>query len=504
MITKTIKATGSKGHHTFTLNVQEDSTQNNSSFISFTFKISATNSNWQWRGYPGITYSVSINGTSYTGSIASFNGSTTTLKSGSNIEIPHESDGTKTINISFSVTDPNTSVSYTCGNASASDTMELTTLHTPPEITNWSTSEQNSLIGSSFGAGKIINYLSIKKDTIRATTYDGATLSKFRVYNGTQLLQEVSSSSSPTEITTDFSNVELQTYDDNGTLRANITIEVEDSMGGISQRSWEYQVYNYNLPNIITTSTNVKRNGQSTGQVNLNLKATYKSGTIGLTTNSMTLEFAYWEKGQTESTTYYPIPSNQITISGDDISVSGWTMYKNSTLIEDVSPSSVYYFKFKITDAFGKVGVALVQCVKGEYLIGRYKDRVDFKKITQQGRGVALEPVVAFYDASGDNANLTLDYDSADYEHCRIYFRSNETEEPVASVGVDNPNGKIVMLIAAQPYSAQGRVYLKSKKVLISGTTITNVNYSQIEFINNSSPAISNSNNIYITKVEFY
>lgn len=429
MIIKTISARGSKGHHDFTLSVQEDNTSGNSSFISYTFKISATSSSWQWRSYNNITYTISINGTNYTGTIPNFNGSTTTLKTGSNIEIPHNSDGTKTISIGFNVTDPNTSVSYTCGNASASDTMALTTLHTSPEITNWSTSEQNALIGTSFGSGKIINHLSIKKDTIRATTFDGATLSKFRVYNGTQLLSEITSNTSPTEITTDFANVELQTYDSNGTLRANITIEVEDSMGGIGQISYEYQVYNYNLPNIITTSTNVKRNGQSTGQVNLNLKATYKSGTIGLTTNSITLEFAYWEKGQTESTTYYTIPSNQITISDDDITISSWTMYKNNTLIEDVSPSSVYYFKFKITDAFSKTGVVLVQCIKGEYLIGRYKDRVDFKKITQQGHDVELKPVVLYDDPSGEAGNVTLDDTASKYSYLEIFGTDNNGQK---------------------------------------------------------------------------
>lgn len=495
MIVKTISARGSKGHHDFTLSVQEDSTQNNSSFISYTFKISATNSSWQWRSYNNITYSITIGDNTYTGTIPNFNGSTTTLKSGSNIEIPHNSDGKKTIAISFSVTDPNTSVSYTCGNASASDTMELTTLHTAPTIDSVVTNELNV---SGIPNLYYVNHLSIKKYTISTTTYDNATISKYRVYTNNELVAESNSS----QMTVDYSNVELQTTEINNVVYAIVGIEVEDNKGGITREVYYDVFINYNLPNIVTTSSNIKRNGQSTGQVNLNLVATYNSGTIGSTTNTITLQFAYWVKGQTESTTYYTIPSSAYTISGDDITISSWTMYKNSTLIEDVSPSSAYYFKIKITDAFSKVNEVQLLCASGEYIMCKFKDRVDFKKITQQGRDVALAPIVAFYDVNGDNGDLTLDYSATGKSKAKIYYKSNE--DAYASVEVDDPDGKTIMLIGIQPYSSNNKCFLKSKKVTISGTSITNVNYSEVAFTNNASPTISNSNNIYITKVEFY
>lgn len=499
MIVKTISARGSKGHHDFTLSVQEDSTQNNSSFISYTFKISATNSSWQWRSYSNISYTISINGTDYTGTIPNFNGSTTTLKTGSNIEIPHNSDGKKTIAIAFSVTDPNTSVTYTCGNASASDTMELTSLHKIPLMTATNVTE-NAVSGIT--NLQMVRYLSNKTYTITAEAYDGATISKYRVYNGSQLVGE----SNTNQVTVDYSNIELQTNVYNNVLYAIVSFEVEDSLGATRMSTYTsgFPIIEYNLPNIITTSSNIKRNGQSTGQVNLDLVATYTSGAIGSTTNAITLQFAYWEKGQTESTTYYTIPSSAYTISGDDITISSWTMYKGSTLIEDVSPSSAYYFKIKITDSFSKTNEVQLLCASGEYIMCKFSNRVDFKKITQQGRGVALEPIVAFYDANGDNGNLVLDYDASNYQKARIYFRTNDNDVPVASVDVDNPDGKYVIMIGAQPYSSANKCFIKSKKVLISGTTITNVNYSEVAFTNNASPTISNSNNIYITKVEFY
>lgn len=126
--TKTLTANGSKGHHKFTLTVSEDSitTATNISTVSFTFKISPIVSGYNWISYGNIKYSINIGETPYSGTILNYDGSSTvTLKSGS-LPITHDSNGDKTIDISFSVTDPNTSVSYTCGPASASGSMTLT------------------------------------------------------------------------------------------------------------------------------------------------------------------------------------------------------------------------------------------------------------------------------------------------------------------------------------------------------------------------------------------
>lgn len=112
--------------------------------------------------------------------------------------------------------------------------------------------------------------------------------------------------------------------------------------------------------------------------------------------------------------------------------------------------------------------------------------------------------VIAYDNPNGDNGNITLDYDASDYNHCIILYRTNDTDEPVNSVRVDDPDGKNVMLMGVQPYTSTSRCYLKYKKVTISGTSITNVSYSEIEIRNNVSPALSNNNNIYILKVIFF
>lgn len=125
-----ISGNGSKGHHKFTLNVTENSTStaNNTSSVSFSFVLSPIQASWNWEQWgSSISYTVTINGTKYAGTIPNYDGySAVTLKSES-LTVAHNDDGKKTISYSFSVTD-STGQSYTCGNASASGTMALTNI----------------------------------------------------------------------------------------------------------------------------------------------------------------------------------------------------------------------------------------------------------------------------------------------------------------------------------------------------------------------------------------
>lgn len=126
-----ISGNGANGHHKFTLNVNEDSYSiaNNTSSVSFSFVISPIETSWNWSGWNNdqISYVVNINGTKFTGSISAYDGyNSVTLKSGT-LSIAHDTDGKKSISFSFSVTD-GAKQYYTCGNASASGTMNLTTI----------------------------------------------------------------------------------------------------------------------------------------------------------------------------------------------------------------------------------------------------------------------------------------------------------------------------------------------------------------------------------------
>lgn len=141
LITKPIVANGSKGHHKFTLTVSENSidVSNNKSSLSFSFVLSSLGGAYDWYGWSTkISYSININGKVYSGYIPDYNGtSTITLNSGS-LTVEHNSDGKKDINISFSVSDT-TGQYYTCGNASASDKMTLTTIPRASKINEFYT-----------------------------------------------------------------------------------------------------------------------------------------------------------------------------------------------------------------------------------------------------------------------------------------------------------------------------------------------------------------------------
>lgn len=129
--TKTISDTGERGHHKFTLTVNENSvsTTNNTSSLSFTFKMSPVVTGYNWSSYSNMKYTITIGTKTYSGSLpSSYNGSSTvTIVSKSGISIVHNNDGSKTkMTIAFTVTDPNSSVKYTPGTASAKGEMDLT------------------------------------------------------------------------------------------------------------------------------------------------------------------------------------------------------------------------------------------------------------------------------------------------------------------------------------------------------------------------------------------
>lgn len=125
-----ITGNGSRGYHKFTLTVNETATsvENNTSTISYSFQLSPIQTSWAWEQWgSSISYSLTINGTSYTGTIPNYDGyATVTLKSGTQT-VTHNSDGSKSISYSFSVTD-GAGQRYTPGNASASGTFALSTI----------------------------------------------------------------------------------------------------------------------------------------------------------------------------------------------------------------------------------------------------------------------------------------------------------------------------------------------------------------------------------------
>lgn len=145
--TKTISANGSRGHHKFTLSVTETNTSvnNNTSYLSWKFTLAPIETSWNWshQNTPAVSYSVTINGTTYSGTVMSYDGySTVTVDSGT-MTVAHNSDGSKSINYSFSVT--STNYNYLPGSASASGSMALTYIAraSQPSLITWPEHTQN-------------------------------------------------------------------------------------------------------------------------------------------------------------------------------------------------------------------------------------------------------------------------------------------------------------------------------------------------------------------------
>ena len=275
--------------------------------------------------------------------------------------------------------------------ASASGILSLTVLHIAPVLNLSSIAENNSNL-SGVGATTFVTNLSKKVFTVGYTLYDDATASSLKIYdkNGNELTSTTSIGTSSGTITVDFSSITLP----DNTITNNKTtfiLKITDSLGGeTSVTTPEYTVIPYQLPNLVVTSSNVKRNGQLTGKGLLNLIGTFYNATIGSKTNAITLSFAYWKSTATESTTYYTIPSSANTGSGNNISISNWNIAKSGTEITGLDKSYAYKFKIKAVDTFGNSSAIELICNKGEYIMCEFQDRVDFKKITQQGNQVAI------------------------------------------------------------------------------------------------------------------
>lgn len=381
--TKTLTANGSKGHHKFTLKVNEETTSGNSSFMSYSFTIAPIQNGWDWYGF-NIPYSVNIGGNTYTGSISSYNGSSTvTLSSGSNIEIAHNTDGTKTINISFSVTD-NTGQNYTCGNANSSSTFKLTDLHKPPLFNSITFVENSSALQNiGLSANDFVPYLSNKTATIQATTYDGATITQYRIINGTT---KFTSTTNTINLNFTTEGIEMAYYYETSVSRdiPQLIIELTDNKGGVSSYNYTNTRYvMYAKPNLVQTSSSVKRNGQLSGKVIMNLVGTFYGSTVGTKSNSVTLSYKYWKTNTREPSAYYSITG--ATTSGNVVNVTDWNVAKNGTQITDVASDYAYYFKVRMIDQFNKESIITLNVPVGEYLRALFKDRIDFKKITIGG-----------------------------------------------------------------------------------------------------------------------
>ena len=102
------------------------------------------------------------------------------------------------------------------------------------------------------------------------------------------------------------------------------------------------------------------------------------------------------------------------------------------------------------------------------------------------------------YNSTATTGNVTLSASAANYTMMEIFFRDNDSH--YSSTKVYSPNGKVVNLSMAES-TANGVMNFKRREVSISGTSITNQSYGEVD----SADWVPTSvNHIYITQVIGY
>lgn len=333
-----ITKNGSKGHHKFTLTVTETSTSvsNNTSTISFRFQIdpikipSSAENAWDWDKFTNpsntISYKVVINGTTYSGTIPSYNGmGTLTLKSGTQV-VTHNVDGTKTLSFSFSVTDA-TAVNYTSGNASATGTLALTPLATEkpstgaaPIINPYVEDINDKTIKLTGDSSTLIRYHSSADATMNVTLQGGATsIKKYTIKNGSR---------TESQSTYTFRNVESNTF----------TFSAEDDKGYVGTKT-----YTANMVDYIRLTCNVANGApDANGDMYLSCGGDYFNDSFGAKHNSLTVLYYYSGSDGSSDSGYM------------DISISGNT-YKASVWLEGLNYQTTYTFTITAKDELEEV-----------------------------------------------------------------------------------------------------------------------------------------------------
>ena len=279
-----ISANGSKGHHKFTLTVTETSTSeaNNTSTISYSFKLSPIQSGWDWANYTNasrtVSYTVNVNGTSYTGTIPNYDGSSTvTLKSGTQT-VSHNTDGTKTISFYFNVTDT-AGATYTSGNASANGTLALTPLAiekpstgAAPIITASVVDTNSSTIALTGDSSRLIRYHSAAKATMSAEPQGGAAIDEdlYIIRNGSATGYGKSHT---------FYEVEAPAF----------TFSAEDDRGYVGMKTIKVSMVDY----VKLTCNMANSRPDASGNMYLSCTGNYFNGDFGAKYNSLTVQYSY-------------------------------------------------------------------------------------------------------------------------------------------------------------------------------------------------------------------
>lgn len=112
----------------------------------------------------------------------------------------------------------------------------------------------------------------------------------------------------------------------------------------------------------------------------------------------------------------------------------------------------------------------------------------------------------SLYDnSSGSNGTITLSESSANFTYLEIFYFDNQYKY-YSSVKVYRPNGKKVILHTTNVFSSDGTAVIDTRKIKISGTSLSNDegNTNDYGALNTWNNSISASNRMYIVKINGY
>ena len=405
VILKETKSTGSSPYAYYTVNASASDRTVNTVKVSGTIdsRLSSSSASLGAGGTMGLIAYLKFNDKEYSVELKKttekWSGTTTHTKSFSFTIEDLESSQSQLSDIKFRVSRTGSAAdNYTKGAAMSSkncSNLQIGIGHTNPSDVSLIITEKNQkLIDAGIPNDTYVNNLSIKEYNINATLHDGATATDYNIYNGL-----VPSFNKSTPITIDYSQKELVTWNDTG--KVPIRVQVLDNMGGngYSSSANEPALYDY-IPymkvNFNESQTVVKRNGQMSGKVKLNVNGTFYNGNIGnVTQGKPIIKYKYWKLGETEPLTFdNTIPSDNITVSENNFSVSGFEIGSiDETVSNYFNPENAYRVKVYVEDNFTSYFSTEKPIPVGEYTWAEYKDRVDFKKVTIKGKDIISDIV---------------------------------------------------------------------------------------------------------------
>jgi len=299
--------------------------------------------------------------------------------------VQHNQDGSKTITISGSVTGPS-GTSLAGVTSSGSGNAVLDNLHKAPDVTMSITEHWQPIIDAGVPDNIFVANLSEKYVELNITTYDGATVSNRVVYNGNQAYTYAIDIQHPNTIDMDVYNYPLYVVNNQVPVSAVVT----DNKGGSRTITGYYDYIPYIKPSL-GTNTTVKRYGQTSGLVRLNIQASFYNDFIYDVQNSVTIKYKYWEDGTQEpsDSNYITIPSSSYSISGNNVSVSNYEIGSTTTTDPNYfNFEKKYNVKINIQDAMNSSQTISYSITKGLAVWTEYHDRVDFMNISMGGMDI--------------------------------------------------------------------------------------------------------------------